>query len=143
MTKKKECDKCNLKSDLIIKDYSLWTAELSDSPTPIGWIYIILKRHIEYFDELTTEELAELRDIIKELRQMLKKALHPDWFNVMQLGIGGRHLHFHLVPRYKGRIRFAGKTFSDPDYGKMLTNRYKPYDKKVMIKLRDFLKKNL
>jgi diadenosine tetraphosphate (Ap4A) HIT family hydrolase len=141
--KEKRCDKCDFKSDLTLKKYRFWIAEVSDSPTPIGWVYVILKRHAEYFDELTIEELTELKDIIKELRQMLIKAFKPDWFNVMQLGNGGRHIHFHLVPRYNKVVRFDGKDFSDPDYGRMLVDRYKPYDKKVLLKMKDYLERNL
>ena len=139
----KNCRKCNFKSDLIIKEYSLWIAELSDSPTPIGWIYIILKRHIENFEDLTDEELIELKKIIKELKKMLIKSFNPDMFNVMQLGNTGKHLHFHLVPRYKKKVKFTGRDFSDPDFGKMLVDRYKPDNKEFLIKLRDYLKSNL
>ena len=96
---------------------------------------------MEYFDELTDTELIEIKKIIKELKKCLTKAFNPNWFNVMQLGNGGRHLHFHLVPRYKGKIKFSGKVFTDPDYGKMLKDRYKPYsDKKLLLELRDYLK---
>lgn len=139
----KNCNKCNQKSYLILKEYSLWRAEVSDSPTPIGWTYIILKRHIEYFDELSDKELIEVKKIIKELKKMLIKSFNPDWFNVMQLGNGGKHLHFHLVPRYKKKVRFANRIFSDPDYGKMLIDRYKPDNKEFLLKLRDYLKENL
>lgn len=142
--KEKPCYKCTVRSDLVMKTYIHWYVEVSDSPTPIGWLYIILNRHVEYFDELTDVELLELKKIIKELKEMLIKAFEPDWFNVMQLGNGGRHIHFHLVPRYKGKIKFDGKTFTDPDYGKMLNDRYKPYsNKKLLLKLRDYLKKSL
>ncbi len=140
---KSGCSKCNRKSYLTIKKYSLWTAEISDSPTPIGWIYIILKRHVEQFEELTNKELIELKKIIKELKKMLVKSFNPDWFNVMQLGNGGRHLHVHLVPRFEKPIKFDGKTFKDPDYGGMIIDRYKPAKKEFLIKLRDYLKGNL
>ncbi|MDD5192949.1 MAG: HIT family protein [Candidatus Nanoarchaeia archaeon] len=139
----KNCNKCNFKSDLIIKEYPHWIAEVSDSLTPIGWIYIILKRHAEYFNELTDKELIEIKKIIGELKKMLVRAFKPDWFNVMQLGNGGRHLHFHLVPRYKKVVKFEGRSFKDPDYGKMVVDRYKPENKKFLIRLRDYLKKNL
>lgn len=144
IVKKPDCNKCNFKSELVIKEYPQWIAEVSDSPTPIGWIYIILKRHVEYFDKLTDEELVELKGIVRELKGVLVKAFSPDWFNVMQLGNGGRHLHFHLVPRYKREVSFAGSVFSDPDYGRMLVDRYEPYpDRELLFRLRDFLKKQL
>jgi diadenosine tetraphosphate (Ap4A) HIT family hydrolase len=139
----KTCSKCNFKSDLILKKYPHWIAVVSESPTPIGWIYIILKRHAEYFDELTDAELIELKKIIKELKKVLIKAFNPDWFNVMQMGNMSRHIHFHLIPRYKHKIRFANRTFSDPDYGNMLVNRYKPANKIFLLKLKAYLKSKL
>jgi len=140
----KSCSKCNFKSNLIIKDYKHWIVVLSESPTPIGWLYIILKgRHIEYFDEITNEELLELKKIIKEMKKMLIKSFKPDWFNVMQLGNGGKHLHFHLVPRYKSKVKFDNKIFTDPDYGKMIVDRYKPANKEFLLKLKDYLRQNL
>lgn len=138
--KQKPCPTCEQASPLTLKTYTYWRAELSDSFTPIGWTYIVLKRHEEQFEKLHNREIWELKKIIAERKRALTKAFNPDWFNVMQLGNRGRHLHIHLVPRYKHKVVFSGRTFTDPDYGKMLKDRYKPCkDKQLLLKCKKLL----
>lgn len=77
----------------------------------------MLKRHAEFFDELTQEELAELKEVVGEARAALKKTFKPDWFNLTQLGNTCRHLHVNLIPRYKEKREFAEKEFVDESFG--------------------------
>ncbi|HII71969.1 TPA: HIT family protein [Candidatus Woesearchaeota archaeon] len=139
-----DCKWCNFKDDYLkLKEYTYWDLYLLESHSVLGWCAVALKRHAEYFDDLTDKELIELKQVVSDCRSALDKAFHPDWFNVMQLGNMVRHIHFHLVPRYKDPREFEGRSFVDQDYGKMLVDRWKPEDKEFLTKLADHLRKDL
>ena len=128
---------------MIIKDYKHWTLVLAKSQSILSWTIAFLKRHIQSFEELTDEELLEIKQVIKELKSALNKTFKPDWFNVMQLGNLVPHLHIHLVPRYKEVRKYDGRIFVDKDYGKMIPNKWKPEDKKFLTRLTNHLKDNI
>ncbi len=133
-----KCIFCEIKeNELVLKEYKYWSLVLAESQFLIGWSHAILKRHAERFEELTDEELIELKQVIKELKSALKKTFNPDWFNVMQLGNMTKHIHFQLVPRYCKHRNFDGRVFVDEDYGNMVVNRWKKEDKKFLLKLKE------
>ena len=111
-----ECELCDFKSPRIIKEYKFWILSAA-AQTPLGWMHVILKRHAEFFDELTQEELEELKEVVREARAALDKIWKPDWFNVTQLGNTCPHLHVNLIPRYKEKREFAGREFVDATFG--------------------------
>jgi len=65
----------------------------------------------------TQEEREELFLVLRELKSALTKAFAPDWFNYSFLGNETRHLHGHVIPRYKKPKMFTGVTFEDILYG--------------------------
>ena len=135
---------CGFKREYqIVKDYSSWTLILAEGQLPLGWCITFLKRHIEFFEELTDEELLELKQVITELKWALGKTFRPDWFNVMQLGNAENHLHVHLVPRYKEPREYGGRTFADQDYGKMIIDRWEPESEEFLIGLGNHIRENM
>jgi diadenosine tetraphosphate (Ap4A) HIT family hydrolase len=108
-----------------LKSYKYWYLYLSDSHQCLGWSNAILKRHIENFEELKDEELIELKKVVKEWKDAMTKFSKPNWFNVMHLGNGRKHLHFQLVPRYEKKRVYSDRTFIDRDYGRMVVERIK------------------
>ena len=51
--------------DLILKKYKYWTLVLAESQSHLGWTHAVLNRHAELFEELTDNELTELKDSIQ------------------------------------------------------------------------------
>lgn len=77
-----------------------------------GHLLIIPNRHIGEFAELNENELYELQDLLKKSLQALRDAYDPAGFNVgLNLGAAAGagipdHLHYHVVPRWKGDTNF-------------------------------------
>lgn len=90
---------------------------------------IVPKRHSFDLNQLRHEELQDLFSLLKASTQVLKKTLKPHGFNIgINIGVvggaGEKHIHFHIVPRWKGDTNFMpvlGETKVIPEY---LENTY-------------------
>ena len=81
-------------------------------PYNSGHILVVPNRHLQELEELSTEELTAISQTIVRSCRKLKKAIHPQGFNIgLNLGrIAGagieQHLHWHIVPRWSGDSNF-------------------------------------
>ena len=85
---------------------------LNRYPYNNGHLMIVPKRHIGCLSEMNAAEKAEFFDVLEQVRVALVKAMRPQGFNVgMNIGdVAGAgipdHLHWHIVPRWKGDVNF-------------------------------------
>ncbi len=85
---------------------------LNKFPYNNGHLLIAPRRHMADLEELSLAETAELSWALQQSVAVLKKALNPQGLNLgMNLGaIAGAgvawHLHYHIVPRWKGDTNF-------------------------------------
>jgi diadenosine tetraphosphate (Ap4A) HIT family hydrolase len=78
-------------------------------PASPGHTVVIPRRHVSSFFDLTPEEVAACMDLIKEERKLLDKEFNPDGYNIgvnvgPAAGQSIRHVHIHIIPRYKGDV---------------------------------------
>ena len=85
---------------------------LNRYPYNNGHLMIVPKRHIDCLSQMNAPEKAEFFDVLETVRVALVKAMRPQGFNlgmniadVAGAGIPG-HLHWHIVPRWKGDVNF-------------------------------------
>jgi diadenosine tetraphosphate (Ap4A) HIT family hydrolase len=66
-----------------------------------GWLVLVVRRHIEAIDELTSEEAAELGMLLQRTSRALKEITGCQKTYVMQFAEMAEHphVHFHVVPR--------------------------------------------
>ncbi|HIP17530.1 MAG TPA: HIT family protein [Methanothermococcus okinawensis] len=81
-------------------------AFLDISPRSKGHTLVIPKEHYETFEELPEEVAIGLIKTIKRVIMKLK-SLNPDGYNILNNNrpVAGQevpHVHFHIIPRYKG-----------------------------------------
>lgn len=109
--KEEECIFCvalSEQSNLTLYKGALSMVMMNKFPYINGHLLVAPKRHISSLDEMTTEEMADLLETIKDSIGILKRVMKPDGFNVgLNLGeVAGagveQHLHFHIVPRWHG-----------------------------------------
>ncbi|GBD94494.1 AP-4-A phosphorylase [bacterium BMS3Abin05] len=85
---------------------------LNRFPYNNGHLMVVPYRHIAGFESLESDEKLEMMNLIEKSILALKKAFHPQGFNVgMNLGrVAGagidKHIHFHIVPRWNGDTNF-------------------------------------
>jgi len=105
-------------SNNIVKKYNHWTVNIHPNQEYLGRcvIWCDRKNALDLTD-VTEDEKHEFFQIIQELKKTLEKAFNPDWMNYSFLGNSTRHLHCHMVPRYKNEREFAGIIFKDKRWG--------------------------
>ena len=115
--KQENCIFCDLKllQDTLIHEYDDFLIVLNKYPFNPGHLMIIPKRHIEDIDELSEVEFFKLFQLLKLCKKLLIKTHNPHGFNIgLNIGevAGGsvRHLHVHVVPRYKSELNFLEVT---------------------------------
>jgi histidine triad (HIT) family protein len=106
----KDCIFCKiiskeLPNDKIIYEDEHALAFLDIDPLNIGHTLLIPKKHFETIDEMSAEEFSKLSDALTKVIKGISKL--SDGLNLLQNNkkIAGQvipHVHFHLIPRYKG-----------------------------------------
>lgn len=105
----------------IIKKYRYWTVYACADQCYLGRCVIWCDREAAHdLTEASLEEQAEFFKIISALKSALQKSFSPDWMNYSFLGNELKHLHCHMVPRYKKMRKFNGVIFQDERYKKGL-----------------------
>ena len=85
----------------IIYNGNYWLVEHAYPTGLLGWIVIVLKRHLEELHCLTRDEWIELGEIYFSLLKAIKKILDPgkEYLCCFSEGEGFKHIHFHVIPK--------------------------------------------
>ena len=85
---------------------------LNRYPYNAGHLMVLPYREVPDFEDLSQEELLCFTNTTVKAKRLLAKALKPDGFNIgVNLGEAAgagvpKHLHLHIVPRWKGDTNF-------------------------------------
>jgi len=105
---KKQSDK----QRLIIHRTPFSIIMLNRYPYSYAHLMVAPNRHVKDLSKLSPDEMKDILNNVGQSINILKKVFRPNGFNVgMNLGqVGGagilHHLHFHIVPRWKGDMNF-------------------------------------
>ena len=78
-----------------------WDVAHAYNTSYLGWLVLIVRRHIEALDEMTFAEAADLGALIREASLALKRHIGCQKTYVLQFAESPDHphVHFHIVPR--------------------------------------------
>jgi ATP adenylyltransferase len=107
-----------------------------------GHLLIAPWRHLPTVEDLEDDEMLDIMRWLKRCTAILKKVMQPDGFNVglnlgpdAGAGVEG-HLHFHVVPRWRGDTNFMavfGDIRSIPEHLQATYAKLLPYFAKESI----------
>ena len=72
-----------------------------------GRVIVAYKDHVSELVNISAEERSLFFEDVATAANALHKAFAPDKINYGAYGDGGCHLHFHLVPKYKGEFEWT------------------------------------
>ncbi len=106
-----DCPFCNPDSEreLLLESATAY-AIFDKFPVSNGHTLIIPKKHCEDYFQLSVKEQSACWLMLNKAKDILKKTLNPDGFNVgininESAGQTVPHVHIHLIPRYKGDVK--------------------------------------
>lgn len=92
-------------------------------------------RHIREISQLSKIEVLDLFQTLSNSKKLLDKVLKPDGYNIglnIQASSGAgetRHLHMHIVPRWKGDSNFMTTLYDTKIISQSLDELYKQLKK--------------
>ncbi|MHA1753965.1 MAG: HIT family protein [Candidatus Odinarchaeia archaeon] len=115
--KDKKCLFCRVVNGEEIKDVRVLYKNdkmlivLNRYPYNPGHLMVIPTRHVENLTELTNEEISYLFNKVRDCINLLNEEYTPPGFNVginigQYSGASIRHLHIHVLPRFKNELGF-------------------------------------
>lgn len=129
MVKDNNCAYC-MEGELVAK-FGIKICELKTSKVYLfkeqsheGRVVVAYKDHVGEMVELTEEERNNFFEDINQIAKALHAAFNPDKINYGAYGDTGRHLHFHLVPKYKDGFEWGGVFAMNPDQKYLTEDQY-------------------
>ncbi|HJV47322.1 MAG TPA: HIT family protein [Bacillota bacterium] len=103
------CPFCLMPPDQIVLENELAKAFFDKYPVQKGHLLIVSKRHAATYFDASPEEISAIHELIHKGKEQIDELYKPDGYNIgVNVGeFGGQtvmHLHFHLIPRYRGDI---------------------------------------
>lgn len=100
------CDLAEGNEELLV-DTEYFYAVHDTAPVAKGHALIIPKQHIISFFDLDEDQIVELFEAIRMVKDILEEEYHPDGYNIgvnegLAAGRSINHFHVHLIPRYAG-----------------------------------------
>jgi diadenosine tetraphosphate (Ap4A) HIT family hydrolase len=101
-----ECDFCNTEAleNRVAQENNF--AYVIPTHTPIVWGHLLIlpKRHVQYYEDLKSEEKDAIESLREWAKEKLQKEFQAEGFNYAwnEEKIGGQsvpHFHLHVVPR--------------------------------------------
>lgn len=79
-----------------------WDLVHAYNTSRLGWLVLIVRRHIEALDEMTPAEATELGALLRDVSLALKQQTGCQKTYIMQFAESKEHphAHFHIVPRW-------------------------------------------
>lgn len=99
--------------DTLLRDYRDWAVLLRRKQMTLGAVVVVSYEPARTLSEISEGAFSELKQVTTEVEGALKRAFGYDRINYLMLMMVDPDVHFHVVPRFAGVRRFAGREFLD------------------------------
>lgn len=120
---------------IYICDLSVSSLILFREQSHPGRCIVAYKDHVGELVDLTDKERNAFFADVARAARALHAAFHPDKVNYGAYGDTGRHLHFHLVPKYRDQAEWDGVFQMDPKQVKLSQEEYEAMVEKIKKQL--------
>jgi diadenosine tetraphosphate (Ap4A) HIT family hydrolase len=91
--------------EVIFRNDFLRIVLVADADYP-GFCRVICNAHIAEMTDLPIPQRSQLMMTVCKVEQAIRHVMRPDKINLASLGNMTPHLHWHVIPRYKGDKHF-------------------------------------
>ncbi len=105
-----KCIFCKLRDERVILECEYTITFIDTYPASPGHTLVIPKRHFATYFEATENEILAIGRAIQKAKKILDDEYSPDAYNIginngEAAGQSVKHLHVHIIPRYKGDVK--------------------------------------
>lgn len=97
----------------LVRDYGHWVLLVRPAQITAGSLVLAAKGDAAAYGDLPAEAFTEQGAVVAQIEEMLRAAINYDKLNYLMLMMVDPHVHFHVIPRYRGTRSFAGLTLTD------------------------------
>ena len=128
--------------ETLVKEFQYWAVLLRPEQTTIGSLILINKSNAKHLGELSCDEWAEFAKVSKFAENLLRETFGAEKFNYPALMMFDPNVHFHLIPRYSRKVKFADQEFTDPDWPARTQLADETVSDEIFAKILEKLKNN-
>jgi diadenosine tetraphosphate (Ap4A) HIT family hydrolase len=85
-----------------------------DDPDYPGYTRVIWHDHVAEMTDLPPIHRAQIMDAVYTVERVLRATMSPDKINLAAFGTMVPHLHWHIIPRWRGDRHFPDTYWSAP-----------------------------
>ncbi len=105
-----DCIFCNLRDERIILECEHTITFIDTYPASPGHSLVVPKRHFATYFEANDDEILAIGQAVQKAKKILDEEFFPDAYNIginngEAAGQSIKHLHVHIIPRYKGDVK--------------------------------------
>jgi diadenosine tetraphosphate (Ap4A) HIT family hydrolase len=108
------CELCGAPGGDLLWEDGFCRIVLVDDPDYAGFCRVILGSHVKEMTDLAPAERKRFMDAVFAAESALRELLQPDKVNLASLGNATPHLHWHVIPRYRGDRHFPRPVWAEP-----------------------------
>jgi diadenosine tetraphosphate (Ap4A) HIT family hydrolase len=97
----------------LVRDYRHWVVLIRPAQVTAGSLILAAKGDATAYGALPADAFIEQGSIIAETEKKLRDVVNMDKINYLMLMMVDPHVHFHIIPRYRGTRSFAGLELAD------------------------------
>lgn len=90
---------------------------LADEPDYPAFLRVILNAHVKEMTDLPETDQRTLMQVVMASESALREVMSPDKINLASFGNVVPHLHWHLIPRFKGDPHFPNPVWGSKQRG--------------------------
>lgn len=109
-----KCELCETDGGAVVWRDERCRVVLVDEPGYPGFCRAIWNAHVKEMTDLAEAERSHLMRVVYALETGLRELLRPDKINLASLGNFTPHLHWHVIPRFRGDPHFPNSIWSAP-----------------------------
>lgn len=100
-----------------------------------GRVIVAHKKHVSELVDLSEDERNDFFADVDKVAKALHAVFHPDKVNYGAYGDTVKHLHFHLVPKYKDGVEWGTVFAMNPDRVHLSAEEYAGLIEKIKLRL--------
>jgi diadenosine tetraphosphate (Ap4A) HIT family hydrolase len=108
------CELCATSGGTVLWETAACRVVRIDEPHYPGFCRVIWNRHVREMTDLSPPEREQLMNVVFAVEQVVRDLFAPDKINLASLGNMTPHLHWHVIPRWRG-----DRHFPEPIWGEV------------------------